>query len=257
MKKAAGPLSDVHILITRPINPASRTAKRLAVLGATPVIFPTIIIEPVVNIELVKEKLTSLQNVYAIIFVSPSAVEMTLKNNIKFPDSIKVFSPGPGTAEELNLYGIKNVITPLNSFDSEGLLELCELQSDFVNKQRIFIFRGNGGRELLIEKLKQRGALVEAITIYKRKIPSTAPTGLLELLMEKKITAISIMSGSAIRNLVALVPDQDQRKMLLSLPIYVSHVRIKNVAEALGFLNVIETEPGDKGLIAALLNYKK
>jgi hypothetical protein len=44
--------------------------------------------------------------------------------------------------------------------------------------------------------------------------------------------------------------------MLLSLPAYASHKRIKAAAEVLGFLNVIETEPGDKGLITALLNLK-
>ena len=38
----AGPLTGVSILITRPVMPASRTATRLAALGATPLIFPTL-----------------------------------------------------------------------------------------------------------------------------------------------------------------------------------------------------------------------
>ena len=136
------------------------------------------------------------------------------------------------------------------------MLKLPDLQSAHVNGRRILIFRGNGGRELLREELEQRGAQVEVITTYHRCVPTTPPTKLLELLTVKTITAISIMSSSAVINLVAQVPARDRKHMLLSLPVYASHKRIKAAAEVLGFLNVIETEPGDKGLITALLNLK-
>ena len=256
MTKIVSPLSGVHILLTRPVKPASRTAERLATLGATPYIYPTILIEPPADTGQIEAALLSLHSVYAVIFVSPSAVEMTLKDNVKLPTSIKVFAPGPGTAEELNLYGVKNLLIPLKSYDSEGLLELSELQSEFVNGQRILIFRGNGGRELLFDELRKRGAQVEAVTAYRRSIPTTSPTGLLELLKVKKITAVSIMSSSSIKNLVTLIPEQDRKDILFSLPVYVCHKRIKDTAEALGFLNVTETEPSDRGLITTLLQYK-
>jgi uroporphyrinogen-III synthase len=256
MTNTVGPLSGIYMLITRPVKPASRTAERLAALGATPFIYPTILIDPPAGIGQVKAALSSLQSVYAIIFVSPSAVEMTLKDNIKLPGLVKVFAPGLGTAEVLNSHGVKNVRIPLKDFDSEGLLELPELQSEFINGQRILIFRGNSGRELLFDKLKQRGAQVETITAYRRSIPTTSPVGLLELLTAKKVTAVSIMSSSAVKNLVTLVPEQDRKNILFTLPVYASHKRIKDTAEALGFLNVTETEPGDKGLITSLLHYK-
>ncbi|TDI78133.1 MAG: uroporphyrinogen-III synthase [Betaproteobacteria bacterium] len=251
-----GPLAGICVLITRPTILASRIAKQLAVLGATPFVFPTILIEPSVDREQLKTKLASLLGVYAVIFVSPSAVEITLVDGIKLPYSIKVFAPGLGTAEELNLHGVDNVLTPLRNFDSEGLLQLTDLQAVHVNGRRILIFRGNGGRELLREELAQRGAQVEVITTYHRCIPTTPPTRLLELLTAKKVTAISIMSSSAVINLVAQVPALDRKHILFSLPVYASHKRIKAAAEALGFLSVIETGPGDKGLIAALLNLR-
>jgi len=251
-----GPLAGICVLITRPTILASRIAKQLAVLGATPFVFPTILIEPSVDREQLKTKLASLLGVYAVIFVSPSAVEITLVDGIKLPYSIKVFAPGLGTAEELNLHGVDNVLTPLRNFDSEGLLQLTDLQAVHVNGRRILIFRGNGGRELLREELAQRGAQVEVITTYHRCIPTTPPTRLLELLTAKKVTAISIMSSSAVINLVAQVPALDRKHILFSLPVYASHKRIKAAAEALGFLSVIETGPGDKGLIAALLGLR-
>jgi len=97
---------------------------------------------------------------------------------------------------------------------------------------------------------------VEAVTAYRRSIPTTSPAGLLELLKVKKITAVSMMSSSAVKNLVTLVPEQDRKNVLFSLPVYASHKRIKDAAEVLGFLNVTETAPGDRGLITTLLNYK-
>ncbi|MBL78565.1 MAG: hypothetical protein CMH70_00645 [Nitrosomonadaceae bacterium] len=251
------PLSGMHILITRPVKPASRTAERLAVLGATPYIYPTIFIEPPEDTGQIDAVLSSLQGVYAIVFVSPSAVEMTLKYNINFPEEIKVFSPGPGTAEELNLHGIDNVQIPNKNYDSEGLLELPDLQSEFVTGKRILIFRGNSGRELLVDELNKRGAKVEAIITYTRRGPKKTPPGLLELLKVKKITGVSMMSSSAVRNLVALVPEKDRKDILFSLPVYASHTRIKDTAEELGFINVTETESGDRGLITKLLHCKR
>ena len=254
---AAGPLAGISVLITRPVIPASRTARRLAVLGATPLVYPTILIKPSIEKEQIETVQTSLLNAYAVIFVSPSAVGVTLAEGVKLPHTVKVFAPGLGTAEELNLHDISNIITPPKSFDSEGLLELPDLQSVHVDGRRILIFRGDSGRELLHDELEQRGAKVEVYTTYHRYAPNTPPTGLLELLTENKVTAISIMSSSAVTNLVSLVSVQVRNQILFSLPVYASHKRIKAAAEALGFLNVVETESGDKGLITSLLNLRK
>ncbi|MGI9227880.1 MAG: uroporphyrinogen-III synthase [Gammaproteobacteria bacterium] len=253
----AGPLAGISVLITRPVIPAARTAKRLAVLGATPLVYPTILIKPSIEKEQIETVQTSLLNAYAVIFVSPSAVSVTLAGGVKLPHSVKVFAPGLGTAEELNLHGIGNIVTPLKSFDSEGLLKLPDLQAAHVNGRHILIFRGDSGRELLNDELEYRGAHVEVYATYHRYAPETPPAGLLELLTENKINVISIMSSSAVTNLVSLVSAQVRNQILFSLPVYASHKRIKAAAEAQGFLNVVETEPGDKGLITSLLNLRK
>ena len=64
------------------------------------------------------------------------------------------------------------------------------------------------------------------------------------------------MSSSAVKNLVTLIPERDRKDVLFSLQAYASHKRIKDAAESLGFMNVTETAPGDRGLITTLLNYK-
>lgn len=253
----AGPLAGVHLLITRPVMPASRTAARVAALGATPYVFPTTIIEPPVDVAALASALDDLPRCYAAIFVSPSAAEMTLaplgSASRKLPESLHVYAPGPGTAEELTARGVEAVEMPESSFDSEGLLALSSLQADAVVGKRIVIFRGDDGRELLREALTARGATVSAVTAYRRRAPNTPPTGLLELLRGGQLSAVSAMSSDAISHLVPLVPESERVAKLFALPLYASHPRIAETARKSGFQHVIETSAGDAGLIASLL----
>ena len=238
--------------------PASRTATRVAALGATPLVFPTLIIEPPADTAPLKAALGKIGEYYAALFVSPSAAEMALapmsSTPFQLPASLHVFAPGPGTAEELSRLGVARVEMPESSFDSEGLLTLPSLQASVVNGKRIVIFRGNDGRELLREELVERGATVDAITAYHRRSPNTPATGLLDLLRAGKINAISAMSSDAITNLVPLIPASEREKILFTIAVYASHARIVESARALGFRNVIETQAGDAGLITSLLN---
>ena len=256
--ETGGPLSAVNLLITRPVMPASRTATRVAALGATPLIFPTLIIELPADSAPLKAALAKIGDYYAALFVSPSSAEMALapmsSTPFKLPQSLHVLAPGPGTAEELSRLGVEKVEMPESSFDSEGLLALPLLQAAAVKNKRIVIFRGNDGRELLREELIKRGATVDAITAYHRRAPSTSPDGLLALLRAGKINAISAMSSDAITNLVSLIPAAEREKILFPIAVYASHARIVDSARALGFRNVIETQAGDAGLITVLLS---
>ncbi len=255
-EKKVAPLTHVHVLITRPVMPASRTAQRLVALGATPYVFPTTVIEAPSDSRALKDALANLSRYHAAIFVSPSAAEMTIAPlgslPIRLPDLLQVFAPGHGTAEELILRGVEDVITPTTTFDSEGLLALPAFQAKIVKGKRIAIFRGNGGRELLREELTKRGATVDTITAYHRRAPTTPPTGLIELIHAKKLTAISAMSSDAVANLVAIMP-KAEHAALFALPLYASHERIAETATKAGFRNVIATQAGDAGLITALL----
>jgi uroporphyrinogen-III synthase len=250
------PLAHAHVLITRPVMPASRTAQRLAALGATPYVFPTTIIESPNDPRPLKEALANLSRYHAAIFVSPSAAEMTIApfaaSPIKLPASLHVFAPGSGTAEELQLRGVDNVEIPTTTFDSEGLLALPALQANAVKGKRIAIFRGNDGRELLREELAKRGAVVDAITAYHRRAPNALPTGLIEILRSKKINAISAMSSDAVTNLLQVLQKHGQTNVL-TLSLYASHERIAETAKNAGFRDVILTGAGDAGLITALL----
>ncbi len=255
-----GPLAGVRVLITRPAWPAARTAARLAALGAVPLVFPTLVIAPPADasaaaaVEVARARLAEFD---AVIFVSPSAVEMFLApygaQPHALPARLSLFAPGPGTAEALAMVGAEDVAIPEDErYDAQGLLALPALGPEAIAGRRVLIVRGERGRDDLPETLRARGAEVELIAAYRSEAPATPPEGLLELIDRRSIDAISVMSSEAVSNLVALV-SPPRREALLALPLYASHPRIAEAARTLGFTEVITTQAGDAGLIAALL----
>jgi uroporphyrinogen-III synthase len=80
----------------------------------------------------------------------------------------QVFAVGPGTARALQAHGLDSIITP-DGQDSEALLALPQL-ADVAGK-RVVIVRGVGGRALLADTLRARGAQVDFMECYRRMRP--------------------------------------------------------------------------------------
>src|SRR5438445_2743844 len=148
-------LRDVGVLITRPARQAAAFARKVAALGAKPIIFPAIVILPPADRAAIERVHHALPSYDFAFFVSANAVEYGVPDARRWRSSLIAFAPGPGTAEALADAGIANVRVPTRSFDSEGLLELPELAD--VHGKRAIIFRGDGGRELLGDTLRARG----------------------------------------------------------------------------------------------------
>jgi uroporphyrinogen-III synthase len=58
------------------------------------------------------------------------------------------------------------------AFDSESVLALPAFQAPAVAGRRVLILRGDGGRDLLGDTLRARGAEVEYLTCYHRNGPT-------------------------------------------------------------------------------------
>ena len=119
-----------------------------------------------------------------------------------------------------------------------------------VAGRRVLILRGNGGRELLADSLRERGATVDPVTCYQRSAPATAGP-LPELWRRGQLDALTISSSEGLRNLCALL-DEPARQSLQTTPVFVPHRRIAELARSLGLQQVIPTGPADAGIMAAL-----
>jgi uroporphyrinogen-III synthase len=163
---------------------------------------------------------------------------------------LKLATVGQGSVRALRDYGVKNVIAPQDRFDSEALLALPELNQ--ITGWHVVIFRGNGGRELLGDTLKARGAKVEYVTCYQRARPHQDAT----LLFAANPDAITVTSSEALGYLWDML-DNVTKKRLAAVPLFVPHARIAETANKQGWSEVMQTDEGDDGLISGLIAWAK
>src|SRR3990167_7545431 len=117
------------------------------------------------------------------------------------PPALKIATVGQGSAKALHELGIAEVIAPAEHFDSEGLLALPELQN--VAGWRVLILRGDGGRELLGDTLRARGATVEYAACYRRSKPQQDIAALIDAVPD----ALTVTSSEALDHLWQMLGD--------------------------------------------------
>ena len=247
----AGPLAGVAVVVTRPARQAAPFAQQLAALGATPIVWPAIVILPPSNRESLARAHAALDQYDIAFFVSANAAEYGAPPVGRWPRRLKAYAPGPGTAAAIAAVGVPYPRIPDTSLDSEGLLALPELAE--VRGKRAIIFRGQGGRELLADTLRERGASVDAVSCYRRAAPSGDARGLLDALRSHRANALTLTSTEGVDNLVNAA-GADGRAQLARVPAFAPHARIVEHARALG-LDARLTSGGDTGLIAGLLEW--
>jgi uroporphyrinogen-III synthase len=247
-----GPLSGVGVVITRPARQAAGLAQQIEALGGKPLVFPAIVILPLGDAAPLNAVQRDLARYDIAIFVSANAVEYGVGDPRAWPVNVLALAPGPGTAAALAALGIANARIPTTTMDSEGLLALPELKD--VAGKRVVIFRGEGGRELLSNALKGRGASVVQVECYRRAKPQSGASGLIEAWRDKRVDAVTLTSSEGLDNLWSVLGTEG-RAYLSATPTFVPHERIAERAQALGLCKLIVTAAADAGLIASLLEY--
>jgi uroporphyrinogen-III synthase len=242
------PLAGLKIVITRPRDQAVQLAQRIEQAGGIPLLFPLLDIAAAQDTQTLYEQISRLAQFDLAIFISPNAVNYgiaAIRAVGNIPSKLKIATVGQGSAKALRELGIAKVIAPTERFDSEGLLALPELQN--VSGWKVMIFRGDGGRELLGDTLKMRGATVEYATCYQRSKPQQNAG----MLLDAKPDAITVTSSEALGYLWQMLDDK-ARAALRATPIFLPHARIAELAKQQGWQKVRLTESGDDGLLSAL-----
>lgn len=243
------PLAGLNIVLTRPRAQAAELAQAIERLGGRTFLFPLLEITPIADQSVLRAQLSSLYQTDLAIFISPNAVRYgvaAIQAVGTLPPSLRIATVGQGSAQALHELGISQVITPSARFDSEGLLALPELQN--VAGKRVMIFRGDGGRELLGDTLKARGAMVEYVTCYVRSKVELDIGALLMCVPD----AIAITSSEALLHLKQNL-EAKQGDSVRGIPLFVPHARIAEAAQHFGWRQVTVTASGDDGFIASLV----
>lgn len=247
-------LSGKTILITRPVEQSKKLSQLIQAAGGVPVVFPAIEIKPPTDPERLHELLSRLDHFDLAIFVSPTAVARAwevIATTRGWPKNLKVAAVGQGSAQALNERGLQNIIVQPEQSDSEALLALPALEA--VSGQRIVIFRGEGGRELLAQTLAQRGAIVEYAECYRRAKPEADITPLLQQHTRQKFAAIVLTSRESLANLREMLGTAWDR--FRSVPVFVPHPRIAEAAREKGMETVHVVSGGDVGMMQTMVKF--
>ncbi|MGB0721648.1 MAG: uroporphyrinogen-III synthase [Gammaproteobacteria bacterium] len=243
------PLSLVGfgVVVTRPAGQAEGLCARIEAAGGTALRFPTIEIVPLSDAGTLG--LLGRGDFDRVIFISANAVRLGLPG-FK-PGSAGLLAVGRATEAALADAGLAVLARPEAPFNSEALLALDVLRR--VQGRRVLIVRGQGGRELLAETLRQRGAHVAYADVYARRRPDTPESSLFAAWVAGAIQAVTANSVETLDNLHAMLGPA-ARALLLNTPLAVASARVRERAEALGFRApmVVARDAGDAAMMDAL-----
>lgn len=171
------PLSGLRVLNPRPQAQAGPLSAALREAGADVIELPLLAIEPLPQEPAGRALLLDLDRYQGVLFVSVNAARLGLEAVAdiwpQWPSPLAVCAVGQATRRVLADAGL-SVQSPARE-DSEGLLALPVLRA--VSGQRWLLFRGDEGRELLAETLRERGARVDVLPLYRRRLPADAAQG--------------------------------------------------------------------------------
>ena len=251
----------MRVLVTRPKNLAIGLAEKIKTMGDSAELFPVIEIKKTPHQTTLQSAIDTLDTQDIAIFISQSAVQFGIaaiqSHWLTLPNMLWA-AIGAGTAHALQNLGVQGVLfPPAPPYESESLLAMPAFQATQIGGKRILIFRGNGGRELLSETLRSRGALVQIIEVYQRCLP------VLDIPMVEKIkhwrhTPLDVIvttSVDSLDNLVQLLGNTVDG--LTEIPLIVVGERMQKLAKELNFKSpLIATSADDASIIKVLKTFK-
>jgi len=257
-RRSEQPLKGRGVVVTRPREQAGGLAQRIELFGGVAFLFPAIEIEDVEDPGPTLSLIDRLDEFDLAIFISPSAVAKAM-NLIRmrragqaWPARLRVAAIGRGSRRALEQHGFRAVIAPPAHADSEALLDMKELSS--VAGRRVAIFRGDGGRELLGDTLRARGAEVSTIECYRRSRPHSDCAPLLAAWARGAVHAVTVSSGEGLANLHVMLGKPGQQ-WLRATPLFVPHARLVPSADQLGIREIHVAGSADEEIVRALVAY--
>ncbi|HKQ34456.1 MAG TPA: uroporphyrinogen-III C-methyltransferase [Nitrospiraceae bacterium] len=213
------PLFGKRVVLTRPQEQAREFSQLLAAYGAEPVEVPTIQLVPPASWQAIDDAMTRLSTYQWLIFTSVNGVRPFMDRlhaagkDARALANLRLCAIGPRTAKELGAYGLTPDVIP-NEFQAEGVI--AALASVGIRGSRILIPRAEVAREILPDQLRELGATVEVIPVYRTIVPAVDIASLTQQLQDGQVAVVTFTSSSTVRNFVELFGGRDRVRPLLA-----------------------------------------
>ncbi|MBP2628785.1 MAG: uroporphyrin-III C-methyltransferase [Firmicutes bacterium] len=199
------------VLVTRAREQASALTTELEVLGAQCIEAPAIKLIPPESYGELDAAIEQLKTYNWLIFTSVNGVDYffdrlhTGKRDSRALCNVHIAAIGAQTAAKLKEYGILADIVPLE-FRAEGIVEA--LTGRIEKGMSVLIPRALVARDILPEKLREMGAKVDVVPVYRTLTGDTNGNMLAEKLKNCEIELVTFTSSSTVINLLNLLGSQ-------------------------------------------------
>ena len=207
------PLFGKTVLVTRAREQASALTFKLENLGAKCIEAPVIkIVEPESYVDL-DNGIENIADYQWLIFTSANGVEYffnRLQKQGKDSRAIKakVVAIGIATAKALRAQGIIADIVPVE-FVAEGIVDAIK---DMIKSgDKVLIPRAKVAREVLPQKLRDLGAVVDVATAYQTVIGDVDKAEIIAKIENHEIDLITFTSSSTVTNLIDMLGSEAKK----------------------------------------------
>jgi uroporphyrinogen-III synthase len=230
-----------RLLLTRPADESAALGGFLAREGIFSSSMPLLAITPIAPTDTMRKTIEALDQYCAVIVVSKPAARIGVDLVNRYwqqAPRTRWFSVGAATAQILVGQGW-DVSFPAQGDDSEALLALAPLREAIAQADpRVLILRGEGGRELLAERLRELGASVDYLELYRRDLPHYPPAALPDRIDAERLNGLVVSSGQGFEHLHQLAGDAWPQ--LARLPLFVPSPRVAELARTAGAETVVD-----------------
>jgi len=204
---ASLPLAGRRVVVTRASEQSAGLAGQLRRLGAEVVDLPTIAFVPPENWNALDAALAGLEVYDWLVFTSANGVRFFFQRieetGVTLAKSrAKVCAVGPLTADSARQHGLTVDLMPPD-FTGEALAQTLSNQ-DLAGK-RVLLAQAQAARDTVRELLRQAGATVDAITVYRTVVPDGLTAQARALFAEGRPDWVTFTSGSTVRSLLAAI----------------------------------------------------
>ena len=209
---AGRPLAGLSVLVTRPGTSQTSFETDLIDAGARPVSAPTIRIVSPRDPAPVDRAISEIgYGAYDwVVFTSGNAVDAVLRrieiaglSPVIFK-ATRVAAVGSATEARLDASGVTVDLVPAR-FDGEAVRDAFIKQG--VCAKRILLPRGNLARDVLAIGLREAGALVETVEVYRTEPERSLDPAIVEAIERGEFDVATFASSSCVRALASLLPN--------------------------------------------------
>jgi uroporphyrinogen-III synthase len=243
------------ILVTRPSPAGEQLVSRLRAIGRVAFHAPLIDFAPGTDLHRLPSALAQLSDGDLVFVLSQHAVNYASavinRAGLPWPAHLSYYAIGRTTALAMHRISSLPVEYPRDNEISETLLLLPTLQQ--LAGKCALIMRGNGGRELLGDTLRERGAAISYYECYQRSPVHYQGNEQSAHWQRAGVDTLVVTSGEMLQQLYDLVPDYYRASWLLGCRLIVVSERLAALAQTLGWSQIRVADNADNDALMRAL----